>query len=186
MAFLEVKGIKVFKLTNFLVEDFVKSQFVSLFQVFLHHTANAANMKGGEGEKKRIGLIFTVVIRSLRRIRREPTLKDYVSVLPRLLSVIPARVWASPCHLSPSIQTTGRPKHRGGCSGAGEKHASLGTGANENETGENKSISTPHTGLLTPRQHHPYTRGQEASPAVVHASTSLCKKHLSYTICVVL
>lgn len=60
-------------------------------------------------------------------------------------------------------------KHRGGCSGAGEKHASLGTGANENETGENKSISTPHTGLLTPRQHHPYTRGQEASPAVVHA-----------------
>lgn len=51
----------------------------------------------------------------------------------------------------------------------GEEHASLGTGANENETGENKSISTPHTGLLTPHQHHPYTRGQEASPAIVHA-----------------
>lgn len=42
----------------------------------------------------------------------------------------------------------------------GEKHATLGTGDNENETGENKSISTPHTGLLTPQQHQPYTRGQ--------------------------
>lgn len=51
----------------------------------------------------------------------------------------------------------------------GEKHASLGTGANENETEENKSISTPHTGLLTPRQLHPYSRGHEASPAIVRA-----------------
>lgn len=111
----------MFKLTDFLVEDFVKCQFVSLFQVFLHHTANAANMKGGEGEKKRIGLIFTIVIRSLRRIQREPTLKDYVSILPRLLFVIPALVWASPCHLSPGSQTAGRAKHRGGCSGAGRE-----------------------------------------------------------------
>lgn len=99
----------MFKLTDFLVEDFVKCQLVSLFQVFLHHTANAADMKGGRGggEKKRIGLIFTVAIRSLRRIRREPTLEDYVSILPRLLSVIPAWVWASPRHLSPSSQSTG-------------------------------------------------------------------------------
>lgn len=42
----------------------------------------------------------------------------------------------------------------------GEKHATLGTGGNENETGENKSISTAHTGLLTPPQHQAYTRGQ--------------------------
>lgn len=37
------------KLTNFLVEDFVKCQFVSLFQVFLHHTANTVKMKGWGG-----------------------------------------------------------------------------------------------------------------------------------------
>lgn len=108
----------MFKLTDFLVEDFVKCQFVSLFQVFLHHAANAANMKGGVGEKKRFGLIRTIVIRSLRRIQREPTLKDYVSIPPQLLFVIPALVWASPCHLSPSSQTAGRAKHRGGCSEA--------------------------------------------------------------------
>ena len=30
-------------LTNFLVEDFVKCQFISLLQVLLHHTANTVN-----------------------------------------------------------------------------------------------------------------------------------------------
>lgn len=41
----------------------------------------------------------------------------------------------------------------------GEVHATLGTGDNENESGENKSISTPSTGPLTLHQHPTYTRG---------------------------
>lgn len=41
----------MFKLTNFLVEDFVKCQFVSLLQILLHHTANTANMRGRGGEE---------------------------------------------------------------------------------------------------------------------------------------
>lgn len=85
----------MFKLTDFLVEDFVKCQFVSLLQILLHHAANAANMREWGGEK-RIGLIHTIVIRSLRWIRREPKLRGYVSILPRLLFVILALVWASP------------------------------------------------------------------------------------------
>lgn len=73
---------------------------------------------GEGGEKKRIGLIHTIVIRSLRGIEHEAKLKDYASILPRLLFVILALVWASPCHLSPSSQTAGRAKHREGCRGA--------------------------------------------------------------------
>lgn len=45
----------------------------------------------------------------------------------------------------------------------GEIHATLGTGDNENESGENESISTsppPHTGPLTLHQHPSYTRGK--------------------------
>ena len=41
----------MFKLTDFLVEDFVKCQLVSLLQILLHHAANTANMR--EWEKKR-------------------------------------------------------------------------------------------------------------------------------------
>lgn len=86
-------------------------------------------------------------------------LRGYASLLPGLLFVILALVWASPCHLSPSRGQGGK-AHGRAAGEPGEKHATLGTGDNENETRENKSISTPHTGLLTPQQHQPYTRGQ--------------------------
>lgn len=52
--------------------------------------------EGMGGEKKRIGLIHTIVIRSLRWIRHELKLGDYVSILPELQLVIPALVWVSP------------------------------------------------------------------------------------------
>lgn len=36
---------KVIRLTNFLVENFVKRQFIPLLQVLLHHTPDTVNIR---------------------------------------------------------------------------------------------------------------------------------------------
>lgn len=76
----------------------------------------------GWGGEKRSGLIHTIVIRSVRRMWREPKLRGYVSIPTRLLFVILAWVWTSPCHLSPSSQAAARANHRGGCRGSRERN----------------------------------------------------------------
>lgn len=49
-------------------------------------------------------------------------LRGYASLLPGLLFVILALVWASPCHLSPSSRAAGRAKHTGGLQGSRERN----------------------------------------------------------------
>lgn len=44
----------MFKLTNFLVEDLVKRQFISLLQILLHHTANTVNTRWGRGGRSEL------------------------------------------------------------------------------------------------------------------------------------
>lgn len=119
----------MFKLTNFLVEDFVKCQFVSLLQILLHDAANTANMRerGGWGglqreREKRIGLMHTIVMRSLRWIQHETKLRGDVSLLPRLLFVILALVWASPRHLSPKQSRCREGKAHGRLQGSQERN----------------------------------------------------------------
>lgn len=115
----------MFKLTDFLVEDFVKCQFVSLLQILLHHAANTVNTRGwgdGGGGGERIGLIHTIVIRSLRRIRHKAKLRGYVSLLPRLPFVILALVWASPRHLSPKQSSCREGEARGRLQGSRERN----------------------------------------------------------------
>lgn len=161
----------MFKLTDFLVEDFVKCQFVSLLQVLLHHTANTASMRGWGWEEENW-------INSHHRY--QITEADTAWTGARRLCFYPP--WASACYpglglglslatCPPSTQPAGGRSAWEAAGELGEKQATLGTGDNENETGENKSISTPHTGLLTPASTvHQRTgaRGQ-ASPARVHA-----------------
>lgn len=111
-------------------------------------------------------------------------LRDVRPVLHlHLPSVIPASVWDSPCHLSPDRgkRQGGKRDTREAAGEPGEIHATLGTGVNEKESGENESISTPSMGPLTLHQHPTYTGGTcpgFTNQTPTHTSTpSMCKGH---------
>lgn len=80
----------------------------------------------------------------------------------QLRSIIPAKIWDSPSHLSPGGQTAGiEGQHMGGCGGDLERYMLPWEQVIiKNESWEHKSISTPSTGPLTPHQHPTNTRGE--------------------------
>lgn len=71
------------------------------------------------------------------------------------------RFWTLPATCPPAAKLQGGNSNTWEAAGeAGEIHATLGTGDNENESRENESISTPSTGPLTLHKHPTYTRGK--------------------------
>lgn len=147
--------VLLFKLTDFLVEDFVKCQFVSLLQILLHHAANAANMGGEEN------WINSHHCYQITEADATWTSEAQGCFSPPCLCLL-SWPWFGPLLTTcpQAVKLQGGQSTREAAREPGEKHATLGTSDNENETGESKSICTPHTGLLRLQQHQPFTRGQ--------------------------
>lgn len=93
---------KVIRLTNFLVENFVKRQFIPLLQVLLHHTPDTVNIRWGTGRERERSWLHTAAWSPFNRgLGKENISKSASLLLHHIQCVIPAIVWGSPWHLSP-------------------------------------------------------------------------------------
>lgn len=155
----------MFRLTNFLVENFVKCQFISLLEVLLHHTANAVNTKWW-GRRRRIGLINTIT-------------KSYATIIssqrcsscpPPAIYVIPPKVWDSPKPSVPrhSICGEGRATHGRLQWNLERDMLPWGQVLMRIKRRENESISTPFMSPLTVDQHPTYCTPEQSTNTYTH------------------